>query len=83
MGAVRTQTKEKMGIKCPSEVLVLFRDRMVTNFLMKLRGLYYKFSQKSKEKEPVAKFKNGWIEPVGATIGRPRALTERPYVLWT
>ena len=41
MGAVRTHTKQKMGKICPSEkVLVLFRDRMVTNCLMQLAALY-------------------------------------------
>ena len=54
MGAVRTHTKQKMGRSCPSEILVLFRDRMVTNCLMKLKGLYYSFRQMSKGKLPLA-----------------------------
>ena len=52
MGAVRAHTKQKMGIKCPPDSLVLFRDRMVTNCLMKLRRLYNSFAEKSKEKAP-------------------------------
>ena len=50
MGAVRTHTKQKAGIKSPPDSLVLFRDRMVTNCLMKLKGLYHSLWKMSKGK---------------------------------
>ena len=52
MGA-KVSTHQKNERNCTHQTpLVLFRDRMVTNCLMKLIGLYYSFRKKSKEKAP-------------------------------
>ena len=52
MGA-KVSTHQKNERNCTHQTpLVLFRDRMVTNCLMNLRGLYYIQRKMSKEKAP-------------------------------